>query len=133
MSCLKDGRRSWNKTVSMLFNKVIGENEKCVFYFYLKTKQLFGQHKTHSSQYVLRQPVTVYFPHWHLSGVLRNLSSLSHKCKVSHPFLLCISKISSGTSNIWMSKTRNIIIHTLLVFSLATQISCGQEINNFIA
>ena len=25
----------------MLFHKVIGENEKCVFYFYLKTDQTF--------------------------------------------------------------------------------------------
>ena len=25
----------------MLFNKVIGENELCVFYFYLKTKVIF--------------------------------------------------------------------------------------------
>ena len=27
--------------VNMLFNKVLGENEKCVFYFYLKTKGTF--------------------------------------------------------------------------------------------
>ena len=25
----------------MLFNKVLGENEKCVFYFYLKTEGTF--------------------------------------------------------------------------------------------
>ena len=25
----------------MLFNKVLGENELCVFYFYLKTKVIF--------------------------------------------------------------------------------------------
>ena len=31
----------------MLFNKVLGENEKCVFYFYLKKpKELFGQPNT---------------------------------------------------------------------------------------
>lgn len=84
MSCLKDGRRQWNKTVNVLFNKVIGQSEKDVFYFYLKTKQLFGQYKTQSSQYVLKQPVTEYFPHWHLSGVLGNLSALSHKYK-SYP------------------------------------------------
>ena len=29
--------------VNMLFNKVIGENEKHVFYFYFKTEQIFGQ------------------------------------------------------------------------------------------
>ena len=28
--------------VNMLFNKVLGENEKCVFYFYLKPTALFG-------------------------------------------------------------------------------------------
>ena len=33
--------------VNMLFNKVLGENEKCVFYFYLKKpKELFGQPNT---------------------------------------------------------------------------------------
>ena len=29
-----------------LFNKVLGENEKCVFYFYLKPNELFGQPNT---------------------------------------------------------------------------------------
>ena len=29
--------------MNTLFNKVLGENEKCVFYFYLKTEALFGQ------------------------------------------------------------------------------------------
>ena len=43
----KIGRRQWNKTVNMLFNKVLGENEKCVFYFYLKKpKALFGSPNT---------------------------------------------------------------------------------------
>ena len=37
-SCLKSGRRWWNKTVNTLFNKVLSENEKCIFYFSLKTK-----------------------------------------------------------------------------------------------
>ena len=27
--------------VNTLFNKVLGESEKCVFYFYLKTKKNF--------------------------------------------------------------------------------------------
>ena len=27
--------------VNMLFNKVLGENEKCVFYLYLKTEGTF--------------------------------------------------------------------------------------------
>ena len=40
-SCLKNGRRQWNKRVNTLFNKVLGENEKCVFYFYLKTEGTF--------------------------------------------------------------------------------------------
>ena len=31
------------QTVNTLFNKALGENEKCVFYFYLKTKGIFGQ------------------------------------------------------------------------------------------
>ena len=30
-----------NKRVNTLFNKVLGENEKCVFYFYLKTEGTF--------------------------------------------------------------------------------------------
>ena len=38
-SCLKNGRRQWNKRVNTLFNKVLGENEKCVFY--LKTEGSF--------------------------------------------------------------------------------------------
>ena len=33
--------------VDMLLNKVLGENEKCVFYFYLKKlKEIFGQPNT---------------------------------------------------------------------------------------
>ena len=33
----------------MLFNKVIGEDEKCVFYFYLKTKQTFWPTQYHAN------------------------------------------------------------------------------------
>ena len=40
-SSLKNGRRYWNKRVNMLFNKVLGESVKCVFYFYLKTRGTF--------------------------------------------------------------------------------------------
>ena len=29
--------------VNILFNKMLGENENCVFYFYLKPNELFGQ------------------------------------------------------------------------------------------
>ena len=32
--------------MNMLFHKVLGENEKCVFYFYLKLNELFGQPNT---------------------------------------------------------------------------------------
>ena len=33
--------------VNMLFNEVLGENEKCIFYFYLKKlKELFGHPNT---------------------------------------------------------------------------------------
>ena len=32
------GRKRFILLVNRLFNKVLGENEKCVFYFYLKTK-----------------------------------------------------------------------------------------------
>ena len=35
-SCLKNGRRKQNKRVNTLFNKVLGEKDKCVCYFYLK-------------------------------------------------------------------------------------------------
>ena len=42
MNLPKNGRREWNKpTQNMLFNKVLGENEKCVFHFYLKTEGTF--------------------------------------------------------------------------------------------
>ena len=34
MKLLENGRRQWNKKVNMLFNKVLGENEKGVFYFH---------------------------------------------------------------------------------------------------
>ena len=34
-------QKLWNKMVNTLFNKVLGENEKCVFT--LKPKELFGQ------------------------------------------------------------------------------------------
>ena len=40
-SCLKNGRRYWNKRVNSVFNIILGENEKCVFYFYLKTEGTF--------------------------------------------------------------------------------------------
>ena len=36
VSCLKNSRRQWNETANTLFNKVLGENENCVFYFYFK-------------------------------------------------------------------------------------------------
>ena len=40
-NCLKNGRRQWNKTVNMWISKVLGKNEKYVFYFYLKTEGTF--------------------------------------------------------------------------------------------
>ena len=40
-SCLKNSRRQRNKTVNMLFSKVLGKNEQFVFYFYLKTEGTF--------------------------------------------------------------------------------------------
>ena len=40
-SCLKDGRRQWNKMVNMLFNKVLGEMKNISFNFYLRTKGTF--------------------------------------------------------------------------------------------
>ena len=36
---MAEGSRT--KTVNTLFNKVLGENEKYIFYFYLKTKGTF--------------------------------------------------------------------------------------------
>ena len=39
-SCLKNGRRQQNKAVNT-FNKVLGKNEKFVFYFSLKTEGTF--------------------------------------------------------------------------------------------
>ena len=38
MKLRENGRRQWNKKVNMLFNKVLGENEKGVFYFSLILK-----------------------------------------------------------------------------------------------
>ena len=32
--------------VNMLFNDVFDESEECIFYFYLKLKEHFGQHNT---------------------------------------------------------------------------------------
>ena len=45
-SFLKNGKNyevSWkcNKRVNTLFNKILGENEKCAFYFYLKNRRHF--------------------------------------------------------------------------------------------
>ena len=37
------GRRQGNKTVNVLFNKILGENEKVSFSFTQKLKALFGQ------------------------------------------------------------------------------------------
>ena len=41
MKLPENGSEQWSKMVNMLFNKVLDENEKCVFYFYLKTKGTF--------------------------------------------------------------------------------------------
>ena len=46
--------------VNTLFNKVLGENEKCVFYFYLKAEGTFW-----STQYDPRETWKV-FVHWDL-------------------------------------------------------------------
>ena len=40
-SCLKMAEASRTKTVNIWFSKVLGENEKYIFYFYLKTKGTF--------------------------------------------------------------------------------------------
>ena len=32
--------------VNMLFNKVLGENERCLFFFLTSTKEVFGQMDT---------------------------------------------------------------------------------------
>ena len=40
MTLPENGRRQWNKTVTMLFNKTLGENEKCLL-FLLKIKGTF--------------------------------------------------------------------------------------------
>ena len=51
------GEGSGTKRVNMLFNKVLGENEKRVSYFYLKTKGTFWStqyNKMHENQiYIL--------------------------------------------------------------------------------
>ena len=39
--CLKNGSSSRNKMMNIFFNKVLGENEKCVIYFCLKIKGTF--------------------------------------------------------------------------------------------
>lgn len=36
---MKNDRKQWNKMESILLNKVLGENEIHVFYFYFKTKE----------------------------------------------------------------------------------------------
>ena len=35
--------------MSMLFNKVLGENEECIFNFYLKLNKIFGQSNNNDS------------------------------------------------------------------------------------
>ena len=50
--CLKSGKIYWNQMVKMLFNKVFSENEKWVFYFYLKMERTFGSTlHTHTHPY----------------------------------------------------------------------------------
>ena len=49
--CLKNDRRLWNEMVNMLFNKILRENKKCIFYFLLKKlKEILGQPQTNSSE-----------------------------------------------------------------------------------
>ena len=54
-SCPKNGRRWWNKTVRMLSNKVLGENEKCVFYLHLKTKGTFWPAQYYENCLIFKQ------------------------------------------------------------------------------
>ena len=45
--CLTIGlAKNFVQLVNTLVNKIFGENEKCVFYFYLKPNELFGQSNT---------------------------------------------------------------------------------------
>ena len=48
MNLLEKWQKVGNKRVKTLFNKVIGENDKCVFYFYLKNEGTFWPAQYHS-------------------------------------------------------------------------------------
>ena len=62
--CLKNERRLWNEMVNMLFNKILRENKKCIFYFLLKKlKEILGQPQTNSSEN-LRQTGEPGFTNW---------------------------------------------------------------------
>ena len=62
--CLKNDRRLWNEMVNMLFNKILHENKKCIFYFLLKKlKEILGQPQTNSSEN-LRQTGEPGFTNW---------------------------------------------------------------------
>ena len=62
--CLKNDRRLWNEMVNMLFNKILRENKKCIFYFLLKKlKEILGQPQTNSSEN-LRQTGEPGFTNW---------------------------------------------------------------------
>ena len=68
--------------VTMLFNKVLGENENCVSHFYLKTEGSFGQPNTcrHRMQHA---QLLVTLPRWgshmskHLVLDMRRISVVS--------------------------------------------------------
>ena len=41
-AALKNGRRQWNKMVNMLFNKVLGKNQKCLLFLLESQRNLLA-------------------------------------------------------------------------------------------
>ena len=65
-SCLENGRKQQNKTVTTSFNKVLAGNEKDVLYFYLKTKGIFFGQPNITGEKILLNYMYYYYVFAHL-------------------------------------------------------------------
>ena len=66
--------------VNVLFNNVLGENEKCVFYFYLKTKGTFWPNKYQGQTKIQEwdKNITLTHTHTHIHTQYRPISLMRY-------------------------------------------------------
>ena len=91
-SCLKNGRRQWSKAVTTLINKVLGENEKWVFYFHLKFEGTFWAPKYTQKGFRIHPPPppppTHTHTHTHTLGFPGGSADKESSCNVGDLVLI---------------------------------------------